>query len=56
MFKNVNTGDNFYPNGIDCATADHCIAAFEGDTCRVLVTENGGQEWQETMRDTDPKM
>ena len=54
QFKNVDTGDNFYPNGIDCATADHCVAVFEGDTCRVLVTTDGGKEWQETMRDTDP--
>lgn len=54
LFKNVNTGDHFYPNGIDCATAEHCVAVFEGDTCRVLVTVNGGQLWSETMHDTDP--
>ena len=26
VFKNVNTGDHFYPNGLDCATADDCVA------------------------------
>ena len=30
------------------------MAVVEGDTCRVLVTENGGKTWSETMHDTDP--
>jgi hypothetical protein len=54
LYKNVNSGDNFYPNGIDCSTTDHCVAVFEGDTCRVLMTENSGKTWTEVMHDTDP--
>lgn len=54
LYKNVNTGDNFYPNGIDCISSEHCIAVFEGDTCRVMVTKDGGKTWEETMHDTDP--
>lgn len=53
VFKNINKGDNIYPNGIDCISEEHCVAALEGDTCRILYTNDGGSTWTETMHDTD---
>jgi photosystem II stability/assembly factor-like uncharacterized protein len=53
VYKN-KPGDNIYPNGIHCASEQHCVACLEGDTARIVVTRDGGQTWKETMHDTDP--
>lgn len=53
VFEDINTGHNIYPNGIDCISAEHCVAVLEGDTARILVTTDGGETWNETMHDTD---
>ena len=50
----VYEGDGtVYPNGIHCASELHCVAAFEGESARILVTRDGGKTWKETMHDTD---
>lgn len=46
--------NNVYPNGIDCISADHCIATVEGDSCQILLTTDGGKTWTPTNTDTDP--
>lgn len=48
-----NTNDNIYPNGIHCTSEEHCVAVLEGETCRIIVTRDGGKTWNETMHDTD---
>jgi photosystem II stability/assembly factor-like uncharacterized protein len=53
VWENVNKGDNIYNNGIHCSSVDHCVAAVEGDTARILVTTDGGKTWTESMHDTD---
>lgn len=53
VYTNINTGDNIYPNGINCFSTMHCVALLEGDTARILVTHDGGATWNETMHDTD---
>jgi photosystem II stability/assembly factor-like uncharacterized protein len=53
-YNNINKGDNIYPNGIHCITDDHCVAVVEGDTCRILLTTDGGKSWSESMHDKDP--
>lgn len=66
IFKSIDGGNkwtqvyndvtnNIYPNGIDCISADHCVAVVEGDSCRILVTTDGGKTWTEANVDTDPK-
>ena len=52
-YNNINKGDNIYPNGIHCISDDHCVAVVEGDTCRILLTKDGGKSWTEQMHDTD---
>ena len=29
-FENINTGDNIYPNDIDCLDENNCVAVLEG--------------------------
>ncbi len=53
VYNNINKGDNIYPNGIHCISDDHCVAVVEGDTCRILLTTDGGKSWSESMHDTD---
>lgn len=53
VFQDINNGSNIYPNGIHCHSEKQCVAAFEGDTCRIMVTLDGGATWKETMHDTD---
>ncbi len=53
VYDNINKGDNIYPNGIHCITDDHCVAVVEGDSCRILLTLDGGKTWTEQMHDTD---
>jgi hypothetical protein len=55
VFKNDDTGDNIYPNGIDCISATNCVAVLEGESARIIVTRDGGRTWKETMHDDDPK-
>lgn len=65
LFKTTNAGkswtmvysdlaNNIYPNGINCFSEQHCIAAVEGDTCQILVTFDGGKTWTVANKDTDP--
>ena len=54
VYKNFNTGDNIYPNGIDCFTEKHCIAVLEGESARIIVTRDGGATWKQTLMDNDP--
>eukprot|EP00943_MAST-04B_sp_MAST-4B-sp1_P008986 g8986.t1 len=54
VYKNYNTGDNIYPNGIDCYTENHCIAVLEGASARIIVTTDGGKSWKQTLMDNDP--
>ena len=56
VYKNDQTTgtDNVYPNGIHCASTEHCVAVLEGDSARILVTRDGGKSWNETMKDMDP--
>lgn len=54
VFKNFKTGDDIYPNGIDCFTEDHCIAVLEGNSARIIVTHDGGKTWKQTLMDDDP--
>lgn len=54
VFKNFETGDDIYPNGIDCFTEDHCIAVLEGNSARIIVTRDGGKTWKQTLMDDDP--
>eukprot|EP00462_Mataza_sp_D1_P024173 CAMPEP_0175144230 /NCGR_PEP_ID=MMETSP0087-20121206/13995_1 /TAXON_ID=136419 /ORGANISM="Unknown Unknown, Strain D1" /LENGTH=498 /DNA_ID=CAMNT_0016428633 /DNA_START=47 /DNA_END=1543 /DNA_ORIENTATION=+ len=46
--------NNIYPNGIACASADHCISVVEGEQCQILVTRDGGKTWNVTNQDSDP--
>jgi photosystem II stability/assembly factor-like uncharacterized protein len=55
VYKNDNTGDNIYPNGIDCISETNCVAVLEGESARIIVTRDGGKTWKETMHDDDPK-
>lgn len=52
-FNNIDKKDNIYPNGIHCISDDHCVAVVEGDSCRILLTIDGGKKWTEQMHDTD---
>lgn len=56
VYKNDGTtgSDNVYPNGIHCASVEHCVAVLEGDSARILVTRDGGKTWNEAMKDMDP--
>ena len=45
----VTTDDTstVYLNGIDCVSADNCIAAGEGDASSFLLSTNdGGKTWE----------
>jgi photosystem II stability/assembly factor-like uncharacterized protein len=53
VYSNINTGDNIYPNDIDCFDESNCVMAVEGDTCRIVYTNDGGSTWNEAQRDTD---
>ena len=54
VYKNDNSADNIYPNGIHCSSDNHCVAVLEGDSSRILVTRDGGKSWNETLHDNDP--
>lgn len=45
---------NIYNNGINCFDENTCISVFEGETCGILLTTDGGKSWKQTMNDTDP--
>lgn len=52
VFNDVTSG--IYPNGIDCIDENHCIAVFEGDSCHIITTADGGNHWAFAHNDTDP--
>ena len=43
-----------YPNGVHCASDDHCVATLEGETCSILLTRDGGAMWKEVSHDEEP--
>jgi photosystem II stability/assembly factor-like uncharacterized protein len=51
VYNNVDTGDNIYPNQIDCFDVNHCVVAMMGDTCRIMATSDGGLTWQTSHTD-----
>jgi len=53
VYENINTGQNLYPNDIDCFDETHCVVVLEGQTCHILVTSDGGASWNETHTDYD---
>lgn len=54
VYDNTNTGQNVYPNDIDCIDALNCVAVLEGASCHILVTNDGWATWNETHTDFDP--